>query len=76
MRCAVCEALNREHSLMCEVEATAILQQRYDMILRPQQEGLDQDTYQERQEMVLSSRKRQLKITCRLQRHRILAHSA
>jgi hypothetical protein len=75
-RCPVCDALHREHSLMCEVEATVILQQRDDMILQPEQEGADRDKDQERQETVLFSRKRQAKIASRLQRHQTLAHSA
>ncbi len=58
---------------MCEVEATAILQQRYDTFVQPQAEA-PPDV--ERDEMVLLSRKRQASITSRLERHKARAHSA
>ncbi len=57
---------------MCEVEAAAALQQRYDVILRPEQGACDQD----REEMVLLSRKRQAKIASHLEDHKARAHSA
>lgn len=77
MRCPVCDGLHDEYSLACEAEAAATLQQRYDdIILRPRQEGTDQDTREKRQETILSSKKRQLKTVSHLEQHRTLAHSA
>ena len=72
MRCSICDALHREHTLMCEVEARAAIQQRYDMILPPREETADQN----REEMVLLSIKRQAKIASRLEIHKARAHSA
>ncbi len=76
MRCPVCDELHREHSLACKEEAIASLQQRYDAMLRPPLESADPQALQERQETILSSKKRQLKITTRLEQHKALAHSA
>jgi hypothetical protein len=76
MRCPICDELHREHSLACKEEATASLQQRYDVMLLPQHESAGPGALQERQETILSSKKRQLKITTRLEQHKALAHSA
>jgi hypothetical protein len=76
MRCPVCDELHREHSLACKEEATASLKQRYDVMRRPPKENADPSALQERQETILSSKKRQLKITSRLEQHKALAHSA
>ena len=74
MRCPVCDALNREHSLMCEVEATMVLRQRYQMMNGPQLDihNLDEDS----RDLVLMSRKRQAKILSRLESHKARAHPA
>jgi hypothetical protein len=74
MRCPICDALNREHSLMCEVEATMVLQQRYRMMNSPEPDlhELDKDS----RDLVLMSRKRQAKIMSRLASHKAEAHSA
>ena len=75
MRCPVCDALHLENSLACEAEATAILQQRYEMIGGdPQNPSPNQ--FKESQDIVVSSRHRQLKIASKLENHRALAHSA
>jgi hypothetical protein len=76
MRCPVCDELNREHSVACQAEATATLQQRSDMMLGPQSEAARRDTSQKLQETILSSKKQQLRIASRLEQHRTLAHSA
>lgn len=74
MQCPVCEALNREYSLMCEVEATLVLRERYAM-LRPcpdvQQAGVE-----DAREMVLLSKKRQASIRSCLESHKAKVHSA
>ena len=72
MHCPICDALRREHSLMCEVEATAALQQRYGMMLASTPTSADPD----RDDMLLLSRKRQAKIVSRLEDHKARAHSA
>ncbi len=72
MRCPICDSLLREHSLMCEVEATASIQQRYGMMLAAASSTPDS----ERDEMLLLSRKRQAKIVTRLEDHKARAHSA
>jgi hypothetical protein len=74
MRCSVCDALHREKNLACEVEAAAVLQQRYEMI-RPYPVEADLDQAQQRQETVVSSRRKQWKIESQIQEHRSLAHS-
>jgi hypothetical protein len=57
---------------MCEVEATAALQQRYGMM----QASAPATPDSERDEMLVLSRKRQAKIVSRLQDHKARAHSA
>jgi hypothetical protein len=76
MRCPVCDELHREHSLACKEEATASLKQRYDVMRQPPTENADPSSLQERQETILSSKKRQLKIVSKLEQHKALAHSA
>jgi len=74
MRCPVCDALNREHSLMCEVEATVILRERYEMINPPKAFGEKHD--EESRSLVLMSRKRQARIMSNLESHKARGHSA
>ena len=74
-RCAMCDALHQENSLACEAEASAILQQRYQMISSDPPSAAAK-TYPDNYEVVVSSRRQQLKIATRLQNHRALAHSA
>ena len=74
MRCPVCDALNREHSLMCEVEATMILRERYAMMDPPRAPGENHDG--DSRDLVLMSRKRQAKIMWSLELHKAVAHSA
>jgi hypothetical protein len=77
MRCSVCDSLQREHSLMNQIEATTVLQKRHRMVYPlPQSENPDQNPDQELDEIVLFSRKRQAKIAFRLQRHQDLVHAA
>ena len=75
MRCPVCDELHREHSLACKEEATVTLQQRYETMLSPAHQN-HTDALQKSQEAILSSKKRQLKISSRMEHHRALAHSA
>jgi hypothetical protein len=75
MKCPVCEELHREHSLACKEEATVSLQQRYEM-LSPAHQHTDPEALQKSREVILSSKKRQLKISSRMEHHRALAHSA
>jgi len=72
MRCSICDALHREHTLMCEVEATNAIQQRYELIQPPEDGTPDKD----REDIVLVSRKRQAKLASRLEIHKARAHSA
>ena len=74
MECPVCVALNREHSRECEVEATAILKERSGWVgtYRPAFPG----SYESINDAVLTSRKRQMRITLRLNQHKAAAHSA
>jgi hypothetical protein len=76
MRCPVCDQLHHEHSLACKQEATASLEQRYETILRLPLESADAQRLQECEHNILASKKRQLKITTRLEVHKALAHSA
>jgi hypothetical protein len=71
----VCDELHDEYSLACEAETVATLRQRYKT-LHPQREGVDQHEDQQQWEVILSSRKRQMKIASTIQKHRTLAHSA
>jgi hypothetical protein len=76
MQCPLCDELHREHDLACEEEATVSLQQRYELMLPRENECPDPNELQQRQEKILSSKKRQLRISSRLEQHRALAHSA
>ncbi|MEQ1947269.1 MAG: hypothetical protein ABL995_08770 [Bryobacteraceae bacterium] len=71
----MCESLVREYGLMCEVEATLILRERYEMI-KPPGESTDHRNDPQARELVLLSRKRQASIRCNLESHKARAHSA
>jgi hypothetical protein len=77
MRCSVCDSLQREHSLMNQIEATTVLQKRH-RFLHPllENESADQNPDQVLDEIVLFSRKRQAQIAFRLQRHQDRVHAA
>jgi hypothetical protein len=71
MQCPVCDALNREHNHECEVEASATLKQRAELIgwnrgPVPVKEQLEQE--------VLRSRKRQAHIAFELHQHQTAQH--
>ena len=76
MRCPVCEALERERSLMNQIEASTVLQQRYKMILPRVADGADAQPDQDMDEVIRFSRKCQAKIAFRLQRHQDREHAA
>ena len=76
MRCPVCDALERERSLMNQIEASSVLRQRYKMILPPVGGGEDAQPDQDLEEVVRFSRKCQAKIAFRLQRHQDREHVA
>ena len=57
MRCKVCDSLERERSLMNQIEASTILQQRYKMILPPVADGADVQPDQDLDEVIRFSRK-------------------
>ncbi len=76
MRCSVCESLQREHSLMNQIEATTVLQKRHRLLQPLRDENLDQNPDQVLDEIVLFSRKRQAQIAFRLQRHQDRVHAA
>jgi len=64
MPCPVCKALRREHTQECEVEAKAILEQS------------SQTSGDATKETVIRSRKRQVEITSKIQRHMHEVHAA
>lgn len=76
MRCLVCEGLERERSLMNQIEASTVLQQRYKMIQRPISNAADAQPDQDLDEVIRFSRKCQAKIAFRLQRHQDREHAA
>lgn len=76
MRCPVCDALERERSLMNQIEATTVLQQRSKMLLPPEAEAAERQPDQDLEEVVRFSRKCQAKIAFRLQRHQDREHAA
>lgn len=76
MRCPVCDALERERILMNQIEASTVLQQRYKMILPALAQGVDAQPDQDLDEVIRFSRKCQLKIAFRLQRHQDRVHAA
>jgi hypothetical protein len=74
MECPVCATLNREHSRECEIEATAMLQERSRWVgtCRPESSGPDENI----SNVILTSRKRQMRIALRLHEHKAVAHAA
>ncbi len=76
MRCPVCESLERERSLMNQIEANTVLKQRSKTILPPVPDGLDAQPDQDLDEVIRFSRKCQAKIAFRLQRHQDREHAA
>jgi hypothetical protein len=76
MRCPVCDALERERSLMNQIEANTVLKQRSKTILRPDPSGLDAQPDRDLDEVIRFSRKCQAKIAFRLQRHQDREHAA
>lgn len=76
MPCPVCHALERERSLMNQIEASTVLQQRYKMILPAVAHGVDAQPDQDLDEVIRFSRKCQAKIAFRLQRHQDRVHAA
>ncbi len=76
MRCPVCDALERERSLMNQIEAHTVLKQRSKTILPPVGGGLDAQPDQDLDEVIRFSRKCQAKIAFRLQRHQDREHAA
>ena len=76
MRCPVCEALERERSLMNQIEASTVLRQRSKMILPAVAHVVDVQPDQDLDEVIRFSRKWQAKIAFRLQRHQDRMHAA
>lgn len=76
MRCPVCDALERERSLMNQIEATTVLQQRSKMLLKSAADSVDRQPDQDLDEVIRFSRKCQAKIAFRLQRHQDRVHAA
>jgi hypothetical protein len=74
MKSPICESLNREHSRECEIEAAARLRQGSELVSKSQADCSATD--QNHVEVVLASRKRQLRITSQLQQHKAAAHAA
>jgi hypothetical protein len=76
MRCPVCDALERERSLMNQIEANTVLQQRYKMIRPSVAHEVEAQPDQDLDEVIRFSRKCQAKIAFRLQRHQDRMHAA
>jgi hypothetical protein len=75
MPCSLCTDLNREHTRECEREARAILQQQFSFDLRSM--GIDLDRRSAKWDgVILASRKRQLEIAAKIQKHKGYAHAA
>jgi hypothetical protein len=74
MRCPICEDLHRDHSRECQLEAKAVLQQRSRLLswLRLETRAEERET----EEIVLNSRKRQIKISARIDLHKASHHAA
>ena len=72
MRCGVCETLQGEHSRECEIEASAILEQRLRIVRGSS--GQDSTTGRMSEEIMLASRLRQAQIALSLRRHRATDH--
>ena len=66
MRCSICEGLHREHTRECATEAQAIIQQQTS----------GSSLTEQVEEVVTSSRKRQVKIASKLNDHKAQAHAA
>jgi hypothetical protein len=75
MSCLVCDALQREHSLLDQLEATTVLKQRSKMLLPAPPDCGEPNPDEDLEEIVLFSRKCQAKIAFRLQRHQDLEHA-
>jgi len=74
MPCLVCESLHREHSRACEEEAKAILEQYKPLFHDCPAPASAPD--QNLDDVILVSRKRQLKLASELNEHVALAHAA
>jgi hypothetical protein len=72
MQCPICAALHRDHSLECELEAKMILHQRSQLLSRGPGSAVSKDS----EDLVLSSRKRQIQITSKIERHKAKGHAA
>ena len=71
MACPICESLKREHNVLCEIEARVTLRQRAATVSG---RGLDVDGAHHADEVVLDSRRRQIKIAAKLDQHRRSEH--
>jgi hypothetical protein len=90
MRCPICEALNREHGLLCQLEATVILRNRNEASLdrssfdpsgsasanQPSAGATLRVLEDNSEAFVLATRKRQAQILNLLENHKAKAHSA
>jgi hypothetical protein len=74
MRCGICENLQVEHSRECEIEASAILEQRLSIVRGSG--GQDSTTGMRSEEIGLASRRRQAQIALSLRRHKAADHRA
>ena len=74
MKCPICEALHRDHSRECQLEAETILQQRFELLspVHAKTRAAEQET----ESIVLNSRKRQMEIASRLDLHKTTHHAA
>lgn len=72
MRCPVCDSLNREHLLLCQVEASVTLLQRRKAIPGAVLEGTDIPA--DAEEIVLSTRIQESRIMAKLTQHCGIAH--
>ena len=70
--CPDCEALNREDSSECEREVTAILKQRSVWRSSSDREGHARDANLD--DVILSSRRRQMQIAVKRDRHNVTDH--
>lgn len=70
MRCPKCQALSRQHSQECEIEARAILEQQ--LMSKRGPIPAEPPTEQE----IVKSRKRQMEISSMLHVHRTRDHAA
>ena len=72
MQCPICAALHRDHTRECEVEAKETLQQRSQLLSSGPGSVVSQDS----ENVVLSSRKRQIQITSKIALHKAKGHAA